>query len=173
MVATPTPQSSPNDLPADIDLEVVGRIGRAWRELRRGATASTVRDAIYGIGGSAIEPGQMDALDLLVTVDSCRMGDLADHLRVDPSTATRAVQRLVKDDLAQRVEHEGDGRVVSIAASQRGRRIHGEVAERRRAIIFEAMTKFSPEEREKLADLFERFTTSVDAAASAKLRRRR
>jgi DNA-binding MarR family transcriptional regulator len=132
-----------------------------------------VRDAIYGIGGSAIEPGQMDALDLLVTVESCRMGDLADHLRVDPSTATRAVQRLVKDNLAERVEHEGDGRVVTIAATERGRRIHGEVATRRRAIILEAMTKFSPEEREKLADLFERFTTSVDAAASAKLRRRR
>ena len=173
MVDTPMPQSSPNDPFADFDLEVVGRIGRAWREIRRGATASTVRDAIYGIGGSAIEPGQMDALDLLVTVDSCRMGDLADHLRVDPSTATRAVQRLVKDNLAERVEHEGDGRVVTIAATERGRRIHGEVATRRRAIILEAMTKFSPEEREKLADLFERFTTSVDAAASAKLRRRR
>jgi len=173
MVDTPMPQSSPNDAPTDIDLEVVGRIGRAWRESRRGATASIVRDAIYGIGGSAIEPGQMDALDLLVTVNSCRMGDLADHLRVDPSTATRAVQRLVKDNLAQRVEHEGDGRVVSIAATERGRRIHGEVAERRRAIILEVMSKFSPDERDQLADLFERFTASVDAAASSKLRRRR
>jgi DNA-binding MarR family transcriptional regulator len=161
------------DPTSDLDREIAGRIGRAWREIRRGATASQARDAIFGIGGSAIEPGQLDALDLLVTVESCRMGDLADHLRVDPSTATRAVQRLVKDNLAERVEHEGDGRVVTIAATERGRRIHGEVATRRRAIILEAMTKFSPEEREKLADLFERFTTSVDAAASAKLRRRR
>jgi DNA-binding MarR family transcriptional regulator len=173
MVDTQIPQSSPNDPSDDFDLEVVGRIGRAWREIRRGATASTVRDAIYGIGGSAIEPGQMDALDLLVTVESCRMGDLADHLRVDPSTATRAVQRLVKDDLAQRVEFEGDGRVVSIAATERGRRIHGEVAARRRAIILEVMSKFSPEERNQLANMFERFTAAVDAAATAKLRHRR
>lgn len=166
------PQSSPNDSFSDADLEVVVRIGRAWRELRRGATASTVRDVIYGLGGSAIEPGQMDALDLLVTVDSCRMGDLAEHLRIDPSTATRAVQRLVKDNLAERVQHGGDGRVVSIAATERGRRIHGEVAARRRGILLAVMTQFSPDEYTQLADLFERFTSAVDAAATAKHRRR-
>ena len=109
------------DLTNDLDLEVAGRIGRSWREIRRGATASNARDAIYGIGGSAIEPGQMDALDLLVTVESCRMGELAEHLRIDRSTATRAVQRLIKDELAEHVKHAGDGRVVAIAASQRGR----------------------------------------------------
>jgi DNA-binding MarR family transcriptional regulator len=75
--------------------------------------------------------------------------------------------------LAERVEHEGDGRVVTIAATERGRRIHGEVAVRRRAIILEVMSKFSPEERIQLADMFERFTASVDAAATAKIRRRR
>jgi len=160
------------DLTSDLDLEVAGRIGRAWREIRRGATASQARDAIFGIGGSAIEPGQMDALELLVTVESCRMGDLAQYLRIDPSTATRAVQRLIKDNLAERVEHAGDGRVVSIAATERGRRIHGEVNDRRRAILFAVMNDFEPEERFALADLMERFTLSVDAAIKAKKHRR-
>jgi hypothetical protein len=50
------------DPTSDLDREIAGRIGRAWREIRRGATASQARDAIFGIGGSAIEPGQMDAL---------------------------------------------------------------------------------------------------------------
>jgi len=159
------------DLTSDLDLEVAGRIGIAWREIRRGATASQARDAIFGIGGSAIEPGQMDALELLVTVESCRMGDLAQYLRIDPSTATRAVQRLIKDNLAERVEHVGDGRVVSIAATERGRRIHGEVNDRRRAILFAVMNDFEPEERFVLADLMERFTLSVDAAIKAKKHR--
>jgi DNA-binding MarR family transcriptional regulator len=162
---------TPADLTNDLDLEVAGRIGRAWREIRRGATASQARDAIFGIGGSAIEPGQMDALELLVTVESCRMGDLAEYLRIDPSTATRAVQRLIKDNLAERVQLPGDGRVVSIAATERGRRIHGEVNDRRREILFAVMNDFEPDERVALADLMERFTLSVDAAIKAKKHR--
>ena len=167
MTNTKTPADRTNDL----ELELAGRIGRAWREIRRGATASDARDAIFGVGGSAIEPGQMDALELLVTVDSCRMGDFAEYLRIDPSTATRAVQRLIKDNLAERVQHPGDGRVVTIAATERGRRIHGEVNDRRRAILFAVMNEFEPEERFALADLMERFTLSFDAAIKAKKHR--
>jgi len=159
------------DLTNDLDLEVAGRIGRAWRDIRRASTAGPIRDAIFGVGGSAIEPGQMDALDLLITVDSCRMGDLAEHLRIDPSTATRAVQRLMKDGLAERVQQPGDGRVVHIAISERGRRIHGEVSQRRRQIMLDIMAKFEEDERFVLADLFERFTQAVDVVAKAKIRR--
>ena len=162
---------TPTDLTNDLELELAGRIGRAWREIRRGSTAGQARDAIFGVGGSAIEPGQMDALELLVAVETCRMGDLAEYLRIDPSTATRAVQRLIKDDLAERVQHAGDGRVVAIAATERGRRIHGEVNDRRRAILFAVMNDFDPEERVILADLMERFTLSVDAAIKAKKHR--
>jgi len=162
---------TPADQTNDLDLEIAGRIGRAWREIRRGSTASDARDAIFGVGGSAIEPGQMDALELLVVVESCRMGDLAEYLRIDPSTATRAVQRLIKDNLAERVQHPGDGRVVRIAATERGRRIHEEVNDRRRAILFSVMNDFEPEERFALADLMERFTLSVDAAIKAKKHR--
>jgi DNA-binding MarR family transcriptional regulator len=162
---------TPADLANDVDREVAGRIGRSWREIRRGATAGNARDAIYGIGGSAIEPGQMDALDLLVTVDSCRMSEIAEHLRIDRSTATRAVQRLVKDNLAEQVHHAGDGRVVAIAATDRGRRIHDEVAERRRNIMLAVMNQFEAEERLALAELLERFTAAIDEAVKVKKRR--
>lgn len=163
----------PEQLINDLDLETAARVGWAWREIRRGTTASDARDAIYGVGGSAIEPGQMDALDLLVTVENCRMGDLAEYLRIDPSTATRAVQRLIKDGLAERVTHAGDGRVVTIAATERGRRIHGEVAQRRRAITLDILSEYSPDERHVLADFLERFTVAMDKAVKARKRRSR
>lgn len=168
MAATQTQTKLINDL----DLELVGRVGRAWREIRRGATAGDLRDVIFGVGGSAIEPGQMDALDLLVTVESCCMGDLAEHLRIDPSTATRAVQRLIKDNLVERVKHSGDGRVVAIAATERGRRIHGEVAARRRDVILTVLEAFPEDERFLLAQILERFSTAVDETVKAKKRRR-
>ena len=158
---------------SDTDLEVAMRVGIAWRELRRGGVASNVRDVIYGVGGSAIEPGQMDALDLLVTVPSCRMSELAEYLHIDPSSATRAVQRLVKDNLVEHVAHEGDGRVVYIAASERGRRIHGEVAARRRTILLLVLSDFSEDERQQFAELFERFTASIDTAVTETIRKRR
>ena len=164
---------TPNPLFNDLDLETAGRVGFAWRDIRRGTTAGAARDVVYGVGGSAIEPGQMDALDLLVTVESCRMGDLAEHLRIDPSTATRAVQRLIKDGLAERVTHDGDGRVVAIAATERGRRIHGEVHIRRRDLTLAILSEYTPEERFVLADFLERFTVAMDNAVKARTRRGR
>ena len=64
-------------------------IGTAWKELRRGAAMSILRDHMFGAGKDAVEPGQVDTLDLLVQQPAWRMSDLADALRVDPSTATR------------------------------------------------------------------------------------
>lgn len=163
----------PNDIHSDLELEVARRIGFAWRDMRRGSIASDVRDTIFGVGGSALDPGQMDALDLLVTVPSCRMSELAEYLRIDPSSATRAVQRLIKDNLAERVEHEGDGRVVAIAATERGRKIHEQVDTRRREMIFSVLEEFNETEQHQFAELLERFLTSVDAYVTKKKRRHR
>lgn len=159
-------------LPAtEQNLEMAGRIGRAWREIRRGSAGSALREAIYGPCANSdvtVEPGQMDALDLLVTVESCRMGDLAEHLRIDPSTATRAAQRLVKDELAQRVDHGGDGRVVEMAATEKGRAVHAAVAERRRAVILAMMERFDERERSQLAEFLERFVAAADDVVAAR-----
>ena len=159
-----------NQLPANEEnLEMAGRIGRAWRELRRGAAASALKETIYGpceTHDVAVEPGQMDALDLLVTVESCRMSDLAEYLRIDPSTATRAVQRLIKDNLAAKLHHDGDGRVVEIAATDRGRLVQTIVAERRRAVILGIMERFADDERTQLADFLERFVVATDSVVA-------
>ncbi len=163
----------PNGVHSDLELEVAMRIGRAWRDMRRGSTASDVRDSIYGVGGSALDPGQMDALDFLVLTPSCRMSELAEHLRIDPSSATRAVQRLIKDNLAERVEHEGDGRVVAIAATERGRKIDEQVASRRRELIFAVLEEFNEDEQHQFAEFLERFLTSVDSYVAKKKRRHR
>lgn len=163
----------PNMVHSGRELEVEMRIGRAWRDLRRGATAGDIRDVIYGIGGSALDPGQMDALDLLVAVPSCRMSELAEHLRIDPSSATRAAQRLIKDNLAERVSHEGDGRVVAIAATERGRKIHEQVATRRREMLFDVLEGFEESEQHQFAEYLERFLHSIDLFAAKKKRRHR
>jgi DNA-binding MarR family transcriptional regulator len=94
------------------------------------------------------------------------MSDLADYLRIDPSTATRAVQRLIKDNLATKVHHDGDGRVVEVAATERGKQVHAIVAERRRAIILGIMERFSHNERTQLAEFLERFVVATDSVVA-------
>lgn len=169
-----TEQASAPAWPDDPELlEVIRRMGRAWREIRRGATAGEVRDVIYGIGGSAIEPGQMDALDVIIIEGQHTMGEIAERLRIDPSTATRAVQRLIKDGLAERTTDETDARVVTVTPTERGRKIHADVSQRRREVLLGIMERFPAEEREVLADTLEKFVAALDDVISSRRRVRR
>ena len=139
------------------------RIGRAWRELRRGAMSGEFREAVYGGG---LDVGQADALELLVVNGACRMSELAASLRVDASTATRAVQRLVDAGYAERTAVPDDARGVTVAATDAGREAHTEVAERRRAAIVKMTAVFDERERRALADLLERLVRSMDDLVS-------
>jgi DNA-binding MarR family transcriptional regulator len=139
------------------------RIGLAWREIRRGASAGGVRDWLYGTGDDAIEQGQMDTLDLLAMQPSWRMSELADALRVEPSTATRAVQRLEKLGLAERRASKDDGRVVEVQVTDAGRSRHRAVAERRAELMTGVLSAYRVRELPVLADMLERFVTAVDA----------
>jgi DNA-binding MarR family transcriptional regulator len=153
---------TPVDLSDPEQLQLALRIGLSWIELRRGAAMSTLRDHLFGTGDDALEQGQMDTLDLLAQRRSMRMSELADALRVDPSTATRAVQRLVNVGLASRMASDEDGRVVMVAITEAGRQRHADVAERRSEVMTHVLGDFEPAERHQLADLLERFIGSVD-----------
>jgi DNA-binding MarR family transcriptional regulator len=146
--------------PAQRDLAV--RIGLAWIEMRRGAAMSGLREYLFGSGDDSLEQGQMDTLDLLAQQPCWRMSDLADALRVDPSTATRAVQRLENVGLARRAQSDGDGRVVIATITEAGRGRHADVAERRGHVMAHLLSAFSPRERELFASMLERFVTRVD-----------
>jgi DNA-binding MarR family transcriptional regulator len=154
--------SEPVDLHDPLQLQLARRIGLAWIELRRGAAMSALRDQLFGTGDDALEQGQMDTLDLLAHQPAWRMSELADALRVDPSTATRAVQRLVRSGLAARSADEDDGRVVMVTITPAGAARHAEVAERRGRLMAHLMGAYSPDERVQLAEMLERFVASVD-----------
>ncbi len=147
-----------------VDLDHTLRIGKAWIELRRGAGSALLREYFFG-HDQPLEQGQMDALDLLTRRDRTMRG-LADRLRIEPSTATRAVQRLVKDGLAERYPSADDGRVVMVKATSDGRRRHAEVAKRRAIAMARIIGSFDAGERATLADLIERLTTAIDDVVS-------
>ena len=138
------------------------RIGEAWRELRRGASMTRLKERFQS--ERSIEIGQLDALDLLVARGEAglRMGDLADALRVDASTATRAVDRLVQAGFAERTTDPEDGRRVLARVSDKGEALHRELAQGRRDMLERMLQGFSAEDRQRLADLMERFVHALD-----------
>ena len=121
-----------------------------------------VRDYLFGTGDDRLDQGQMDSLDLLAQRRSWRMSELAEALRVDPSTATRAVQRLVNVDMAVRRQSDEDGRVVIVEITEAGRARHATVAARRMVLMSHMLKAFTPAERPQLADMLERFIAAVD-----------
>jgi DNA-binding MarR family transcriptional regulator len=153
----PTSHGSDHD-----DRETERRIGAAWRELRRGASMAGLRAYLYGDDPDALDLGQVDTLDLLVQRDAWRMRDLACALRVDASTATRAVDRLVAADLAARTRSPQDARAVEVALTPDGRAQHAVLVERRRLAMDRILDGFSEEERRSLAELLERLIAGVD-----------
>ncbi len=142
--------------------ELAVRVGASWVQIRRGAAMGALRDYLLGTGDEALEQGQMDSLDLLARQPSWRMSDLAEALRIDPSTATRAVQRLVGSGLAVRTPNDDDGRVVMVEITEAGRARHADVNARRGLLMAHMLGAFTPEERPALADMLERFVAAVD-----------
>jgi len=133
--------------------------------MRRGAGASALRAYMFG-REKPLEQGQMDALDLLSRRDDRPMKELAARLRVDPSTATRAVQRLEADGLVERFPSPEDGRVVLVRITEEGARRHDDVAARRSTAMMHILSEFQPDERAQLADLLDRFVDSVDSVVT-------
>ena len=123
---------------------------------------SVLRDHLFGSGDNALEPGQVDTLELLVARDAWRMSELAEALRVDPSTATRAVQRLVKAGIAERTACSDDARVVMVSATEPGRVRHRAIVDLRRATLTAMLATFAPDERGQFAEYLDRFVAALD-----------
>jgi len=85
------------------------------------------------------------------------MGDLAEALHIDPSTATRAVQRLITTGLAEKVAQEGDGRVVHVALTEIGRKTAAYYTERRVETIRELLSNFTDSEQTAFLEFLERY----------------
>lgn len=153
--------------------DAVRRIALGWRELRRGASGAVLRRHLLGPDGPPLEQAQLDALEILAGEPSgWRMSEFADALRVDPSTATRAITRLERLGLAERRASETDRRIVTAQATTSGQRMVKQVS-RLRAIGMERLLEpFDPAEREQFAELLERFVNSVDELV-AELERQR
>jgi DNA-binding MarR family transcriptional regulator len=158
----------PADTPADQaareaeELRIAGGI----REIRRGSSMLRIRALVLGAGASALEMGQADALAAICDAGRSRMRELADALRVDASTATRAVERLERTGLVKRETARHDGRVVHVVPTRRGLAEQSAMKERYQQVMHHVCSGFDDEELAALAGLLERLVAGLDAVAA-------
>jgi DNA-binding MarR family transcriptional regulator len=136
----------------------------AFRELRRGPSRRLTA-AYYDSLQIALEPAQVDVLELLMTKSEWRMSDAADELHVDPSTLTRMVDRLVKSGVVERDRSGLDKRGIVIKVTSLGRQQCRIIAKGRQEAMREYLRDLSDDEVETLAILMNRFTEGIARVA--------
>lgn len=145
------------------DTAVIARIAHAWRELRRTASTRPLRAHLTGDSGPTLEQGQLDSLEVITASDDgWKMTDFADAMRVDPSNATRAIDRLEALGLAERTRDDDDRRIVVVTATDTGRRTMADVEHRRTDGMSRLLAGFEPHELEQFADYLERLVAAID-----------
>jgi len=93
-----------------------------------------------------------------------RLSDLAVRLRLDASTVSRYVARLEKLGLAHRTEDPDDRRATRLSLSPAGRRATDTAMQRRREVVADALSGWSPADRETLRGLLSRLAADVEQA---------
>jgi DNA-binding MarR family transcriptional regulator len=145
------------------------RLFEALREIRT-MSHRPLYEELYGSGEQMLEPAQFDALEMLLAKTEWRMADFATALRVDRSTATRMVDRLVRAGVAVRAPSEDDLRGIVVRATREGRLRRTRVVEGRREFMREFLRSFSDEEIDTLTALLERLADSVADVADERAR---
>jgi len=154
--------SKHDDVPDD---ELLQRVFEARRELRRGAVRKLNKVFHHTDRDDALDPALMDTLEVIASRPSWRMIELAQALYLDPSTVTRAIDRLVATGHVTRVASNDDLRGVRVRASRRGRDLCKEIAPRRLTVMREILKDMSLAECEELARLLDKHVKDISAYA--------
>jgi len=110
--------------------------------------------------GDDVTLAQQRVLVLLAAADGRTMGELAEQLAVNPSTATRVCVRLEDKKLIRRRVDVADRRTVRVHLSARGRRLVERAMERRRVMITEILRGMPTAARIRLAGALAEFASA-------------
>ena len=94
-------------------------------------------------------------------VDGLNVGSLANELRIQPSTATRLCDRLVRKGFAQRLVGPDNRREVTIVLTDSGRALVREVTRRRRREIASIMAKVPVAQRAAIVEALTAFRVAA------------
>ncbi|MFZ2174110.1 MAG: MarR family transcriptional regulator, partial [Rhodococcus sp. (in: high G+C Gram-positive bacteria)] len=89
------------------------------------------------------------------------LGAVAEALRVNPSNASRAVDRLIKAGLLDRRDAPEDRRNLNLTLTDAGQELVNRVSTHRREAISGVLERMTPEDRDSLASALRRFAAAA------------
>jgi len=134
----------------------------AWEAFFR-ATRRARGRSTGPLEGTRLSLPQYQLLEALRGTPRLPVSELAASAGVAPPTATRMLDALVRDGLAERTPCTDDRRVVHIALTDAGREAVAEAAERVAAGRARVRDQLTPVEQEQAAALLRRLTGIVEA----------
>jgi DNA-binding MarR family transcriptional regulator len=111
--------------------------------------------------GDEVTLPQYRALVVLATKGPQGTAELAAALAVNPSTATRMCDRLIRKGLVRRHRQAGDRRSVRIALTAPGRDLVAEVSRRRRAELARLLGTLPTDQHEPVISAFRAFAAAA------------
>ncbi|MCF2532058.1 MarR family winged helix-turn-helix transcriptional regulator [Yinghuangia soli] len=133
--------------------------------LRRSSPSRLLQAGLYAVGDTQLTPAQVDALECLAGRPLWRMHELAKHLNVEPSTATRTVDPLVRLGLAEREPDPVNRRYVVVQASTEGKAVARRIVAARLALMRDVLGPMPVEDRAALTELLTRYVDLIEAYA--------
>jgi len=132
--------------------ELAGDLSRSWHDLGRMLASRRLLASLHP-GAPAMTPTKLRALDVISEEGGVRVGELADRIGIDETTATRLTDRLEAAGLAERRSASGDRRVTVVGLTPAGVVLVGEVARRRQRFLCDVLAALEPDERTELVRL--------------------
>jgi DNA-binding MarR family transcriptional regulator len=135
---------------------LAAELSTCWRELGSILASRRLHASLHPELGTKLTPSKLRALELLAQHDGLRVGELADRVGVDDTTATRLVDRLEQLGLAERRGEEGDRRAILVGLTAAGRELVSGVSEQRQQFFADVLASLDADERVQLVRLTEK-----------------
>jgi DNA-binding MarR family transcriptional regulator len=135
---------------------LAAELSTCWRELGTILASRRLHAYLHPELGTKLTPSKLRALELLAQHDGLRVGELADRVGVDDTTATRLVDRLEELGLAERHSAEGDRRAILVGLTADGRELVAGVSAQRQQFFADVLATLDPDERVQLVRLTEK-----------------
>jgi len=142
---------------ADPTDSALARLDAAFGRLRRLWESPTLRRRFSERMGVPIEPAVVRTLRAVhAATDECGVGDVADALGVDGSTASRLVDRAVAAGYLERSASERDRRRSVVSLTAAGSELERRSLRVRQELLGELTADLTDPDIDQLADLLER-----------------
>jgi len=142
-------------------LEAAGRFDRALRFAIRARPNILAFAESTGLNELGLEPGDVDTLDQVAATGESTMSAIAAGLRVERSSATRAVSRLVDKGLVVKRRDPNDARVTLVSFTAPGVAVQAEARARRTAMAARLLARFDEADQATIGRLLPELADAI------------